>query len=290
MKRSLIIVAAAAALPGMAQAGSYSTGFENPPFTTGSINGQDGWSSTNASFDQEVVNTVSLTGTQSWHRTNQYTTGSFGDQPLSAPLSGGDMVGETGTANADDQMHSYSLWFRAGNTTAADGSFINLSLTDAPGSRINYVGLGNTDAGGVSVIAYDVQSNGAGNAASFIPYDLTGSLDLSRDEWHKLTVETTFVSGADNDIVKISLDDTLAGTIGSWEDYYRHDPEQIGNGNVLFAADRVGFYTRGSAVSGADGFYFDDFSQVSAVPEPAAFGLIGIGAAALLLRRRRRIA
>src|SRR5690606_8489342 len=78
----------------LAFAGSYSTDFENPPFALGSINAQDGWSATNANFDQEIGVDVAHTGTQSWRRSNAYTTGSFGDQPISAPLSGGDTAGE----------------------------------------------------------------------------------------------------------------------------------------------------------------------------------------------------
>jgi hypothetical protein len=270
-----------------AQAGSYSTGFENPPFTTGSINGQDGWAVSNANFDQEVVNGVAHTGTQSWRRSNAFTTGSFGDQPLSAPLSGGDTVGET-SSGANHRSHSYSVWFRAADTTGPDGSFLSLSLTDAPGSRINYVGLANTASGGVTVNAFDASSNGVGNAVDFNEHDLTGGTPLDRNAWHKLTVQTTFVDGPSNDIVEILLNNVSAATIGSWEDYYVNDPEQAGNGNVLFPADRIGFYSRGTAVAGAQGFYFDDFSQSSAIPEPTTAALAGLGLTGLLAVARRR--
>ena len=67
-----------------AVAATYATGFEDPPFSTGSINGQDGWMVTNSNFVQEIVTGVAHSGTQSWHRSNNYVSGSFGDQPFSA--------------------------------------------------------------------------------------------------------------------------------------------------------------------------------------------------------------
>ena len=164
--------------------------------------------------------------------------------------------------------YSYSIWFMAGNTSAADGSYVNLSLSDSGGDRMNFVGLLNTDAGGLTLTAYDATSNGFGSAADFNLHSLTPT-PLDRTSWHELKVVTTFVDGAANDIVQYFVDGSLQATIGSWEDYYRDDPEQAGNGNLISAADRIlfrtalpsnlGAFTDGSAL----GFYFDDFTTAA---------------------------
>jgi hypothetical protein len=291
---SSVAVAAVLLFAGPTLAGTYSTSFEEPPFTLGSIDGQDGWMATGASYEQEVVNTVALTGTQSFYRNNNVVSGSFGDQPFSAPLPSGEAAGESTavgvTAGLDKT--TFSMWFLAGDTSGPDGSFVSLSATDDSGSRINYIGIANTAAGGLTLNAYDVTSNGFGNAVDFNEYSLTGT-PLDRTTWHELLVETSFVPGPNNDIVKYYVDGSLEATISSWEDYYRDDPEQAGNGNQVFAVDRVWFGTRaapsafGFTNGDADGFYFDNFS-VSAVPEPASIALLGMAASAILLRRRRR--
>lgn len=277
-------------------AGTYSTGFEDPPFSTGSINAQDGWTATGASYEQEVVNTVAHSGTQSFFRNNNVVSGSFGDQPFSAPLPGGEAAGESTAVGVTAGLNQteFSTWFRAGDTTGPDGSFVSLSATDATGSRMNYIGIANTDAGGLTLNAYDTTSNGFGNAANFNQFSLTGT-PLDRTAWHELRVVTTFQDGPANDVVEYYVDGSLEATIGSWEDYYLDDPEQAGNGNQLYAVDRVWFGTRaapsayGFTTGDALGIYFDDFSlSASAVPEPATATLLGLsllGCAAYIRRR-----
>jgi hypothetical protein len=275
----------------------YSTGFENPPFSPGSINGQDGWTAT-GNYDQAVVSGISHSGTQSFWRANNIASGSFGDQPFSAPLPGGQAVGESTAVGVTPGLNSFtfSTWFRAGNTTAADGSFVSLSATDANGARMNYVGIANTAAGGLTLNAYGVTSNGFGNAVNFNVSSLT-PLALDRSVWHQVTVVSTFLDGTANDVVKYYVDGTLEATLGSWEDYYRNDPEQASSGNQLNAVSRVWFGTRsapsdfGFTNGGADGFYFDDFSSsAAAVPEPATivvWGLLGLVAVSFGAWRRR---
>jgi PEP-CTERM motif len=291
-----LAVAVTLTLVNLSAAGTYSTGFENPPFSTGSINAQDGWTATGASYEQAVVNTVAHTGTQSFFRNNNVVSGSFGDQPFSAPLPGGEAAGESTAVGVTAGINKteFSVWFRAGDMMGPDGSFVSLSATDSTGSRMNYIGIANTDAGGLTLNAYDVTSNGFGNAADFNESSLTAT-PLDRSTWHELRVESLFVDGPANDVVNYYVDGSLEATIGSLEDYYHDDPEQAGNGNQLYAVDRVWFGTRaapsafGFTTGDAQGIYFDDFSvSASAVPEPASFALLGLGLGATLLRRRKR--
>ena len=285
-KKTAIVCAAVAAFGISASfAGAtvtYSTNFDS--MSLGSINGQEGWQVTNPSFDQEVISGAAHSGTQMYNSTNTYTTGSFGDQPFSAPLPGGNAAGESTVSGVTGNTATYSVWFKAG-TTSQDNSAISISLSDVGGSRINYVSLDNSNAGGVLLTVYDTTSNGFGNTADFNPSSL-GNVD--RTSWHQLLVTSVFNDGPNNEVVQYYVDGSLKATIGSWEDYYRDDPEQAGNGNQLFAVDRVLFREGGTAQSGVAGFNFDDFSLTNAtVPEPSYLGVAGLAASALLMRRRR---
>jgi hypothetical protein len=287
------LVAAAVGLVGLtstAGAVTYSTDFENPPFATGSINGQDGWMVQNPAFNQQVVTGsvgagTTHSGTQSWLVANTFGSGTFGDQPYSAPLPGGVKAGESSSVGTTSGYNNdtYSVWFRAADTTGPDGGFISLSLSDASGDRMNYVGIDNSGANGLQLETFDTTSNGFGQPANFNEHDLGGPID--RTQWHQLTVTTTFNDGPSNDTVQYFIDGTPEGTFGTWEDYYRNDPEQAPGGNVVSASDRV-LFKLGDTDPTAQGFYFDDFSE-TAVPEPASLGLLGLSGVALLRRRRK---
>ena len=59
--------------------------------------------------------------------------------------------------------------------------------------------------------------------------------------------------GPHNDTVKIYVDGTRLITGSSWEDYYRFDPEQTGNGNVVSPISKLLFRASGTANVGNDG-------------------------------------
>lgn len=260
-----------------ASASTYSTDFES--FTAGSINGQDGWTATNPAFAQGIVNVGGAHGNV-FLRANTYTSGSFGDQPMSPGVT---PVGEVGSVNyAGNHLSTASFDFRAVNDGSNDGSQTSVTLTDAPGSRMWNVSLEN-GPGGVSLTTYNIDPTLVGGHVSFNPVTLATGLT----GWHTLSVSSTFVNGSDNDQVNYYLDGNLVGSTGTWEEYYRLDTEQAGNGNQLFASDRLLFRTGGAAVAGAAGFHFDNVSLATAVPEPTGIALLGLGAGALLLQRRR---
>ena len=77
-----------------------------PKFTTGTVNGKDGWRQSNASYDNSInannAGQVALgLGAQSLRSSNAFTTGAFGDQLFSAEL--GDEAGEAPDALAEGE-------------------------------------------------------------------------------------------------------------------------------------------------------------------------------------------
>ena len=69
------------AFAGTAQADTVTTTFDD--FANGSVNGQAGWTVTDAKYDQAVVG---VPGGKALRISNAVTDGSFGDMPYSAPV------------------------------------------------------------------------------------------------------------------------------------------------------------------------------------------------------------
>jgi hypothetical protein len=295
---ALAVLVGALGTASSASAGTFSTDFEAPAYTTGSINGQNGWQVTNPAFVQNVTSATALSGTQSFLRSNNTASGTFGDQVYSPSFG---FYGESTAVHvtAGNNFVSATFWFRSANTVN-DGSQTSVALSDVTGARMWNVGIYNNAGGGVNVFTSDVTDHGAGNAADFNSVTLASG--LTPGSWYKITVDTQFVDGQSNDVVQYYLDDVLVHTGNTWEQYYRHDPEQTGNGNQIFAVDRLLFRTAVApstlgqfSDAGAQGFYFDDVSvndppsAAAAVPEPASALLLGLGiAGAACFRRRSR--
>src|SRR6266403_665367 len=85
------------AIPAIALADTVGPITFESPYTVGNINGQQGWSSTGA-FDQGVVSSPVISGSQSFRISNAVTSGSFGDQTFAPVLA--TPAGETGADNA----------------------------------------------------------------------------------------------------------------------------------------------------------------------------------------------
>ena len=64
----------------------------------------------------------------------------------------------------------------------------------------------------------------------------------------------TFKTGSSPDQVKIMIDGRLAATGTSWKNYYKFDPEQHDNGNVVPTTSTLGFIERGTAVPSNAGY------------------------------------
>ena len=100
----LLSAALTLAVAARARADSRTITFETPTYTTGSIDGQDGWGGqtppgvpVNPSIDQGVSNAAGMAhgGTQAFRMSSFFTSGSFGDMPFSPSLA--DRAGEPGS-------------------------------------------------------------------------------------------------------------------------------------------------------------------------------------------------
>ena len=225
-------------------------------FTTGSVNGQGGWSATGSSYDQSVVdNTFGFTsfGCKSLRVSDAVTSGSFGDW-IFAPATGS----TAGESSVGDVNH-YEVQFDFASTmpTEQSGLAVSVSPDDGSGSRMSYLRF-EDQSDGVHVIFSDVTDPGPLHTTATFNYTDIATLDRSASHTVKLTID--FYDGPGNDIVKVYIDGSLVHTGRSWEDYYRYDDEQAGNGNTLFPIDTLIIQARGTAhtANSGNGFLFDN--------------------------------
>jgi hypothetical protein len=200
------------------------TGFSD--FIIGaSVEGQGGWSSDNAAWDEEVA----LDGTNYvWRVSNAVTGGSFGDMPF-APRPGG-IPDDTVT----DPVNSDPLYFAGESSTGASfrqflGEFafrsktgeaqvglrITVSIDNGQGGRQSFVALEDTGSG-INVTTVDLDKGG--NFSD----PITIASGLSYTDWHTIAMEAHFVDGIHNDKVKYFVNGKLAHVGPSWEQFYRN--------------------------------------------------------------------
>jgi hypothetical protein len=265
--RALGIAVAALALSAtlVASAGADSIGpttFESPTFTTGTINGQNGWTKTGL-YDVAVATVSSFPdaagygfGAQALRLSNAVTSGSFGDQTFSSGLA-------SPAGEAPAQTH-FEASFRIGTTQAAQQPGLNISVSpdNGSGARMSFLRF-EDQADGVHVIFYDVTDPGPlPTVATFNPTDIA---TIDRAHSHTITFSIDFKTGPANDVVRISVDGALKKTGTTWEDYYRYDPEQTGGGNTISPISKLLFRASGTAngASLGKGFLVDDVSLAS---------------------------
>ncbi|RJR14884.1 hypothetical protein C4579_03755 [Candidatus Microgenomates bacterium] len=238
--------------------------FEAPTYSLGNINGQDGWMKTGP-FDVEVDSVASFPNAagfgfedQALRFSNAVTSGSFGDQTFSPGLS--ETAGETG-----DQTH-FEASFDIGSTMDVQqpGLFLSVSPDDGNGSRMSYVGF-EDQADGIHVIFYDVTNPGPYPSVATFNFNDVATID--RTSAHSVKFVIDFVAGPANDVVELYVDGSLVHTGTTWEDYYRFDPEQTGNGNVLFPISKLLFRAGGAAAPATAGNgYLIDSVELSSDP------------------------
>jgi len=271
---------------------THSTDFTG--FGLGSVNGQGGWSVSNPSFDQAVVD---VSGNRVLRLSNQFGSGSFGDQPF-APRPGGTGMTAGDPTNSQPQFFAGesstgatynrfigSFDFRSVATDASDtGARITVSPDNGQGGRQSFAALENV-AAGVRLSTFDINPL----TGAFIGPQTIGTVGFG--QWANLSFEIDFNNGPSNDIARILLNGLLVSTINSWENFYSITQPLLHPNGV--PVQTLLYRISGTSLLGAQGFYIDNVrvalgNQV-AVAEPATLALFGAALAFLgVVRRRRR--
>ena len=265
---ALVAVAATAVVfIGLTYADSNSINFEAPTYSTGSIQGQNGWGGEtppgipiNPGIDQAIVangfGAPASFGGQSWRLSNTFTSGSFGDMPFSPSLS--NEAGETLAQNSNgvfalsggsrkSHFEAQFSFASADPTGATDNdSYFSTSPDRGDGARMSYIRLEDRPSGidvffddYVDAAPYGTLANpsaGCGVEDDFT--DIQVASGLSRNVPHSVKLAIDFVDGARNDVVKVYIDGTLVYTGTTWEDYFRWCTESGGGLPNDAAADQ----------------------------------------------------
>lgn len=262
-------------------ADSFSVNFETPDYSVGSINGQDGWSST-GSYDQGVVSSPVISGSQSFRISNAVVSGSFGDQTFSKSLT--NEAGETsavsdGYSGGTRQNH-FEAQFDLASTVPGlqqPNLYMSVSPDRGDGARMSYLRFEDQsddvhvffdDYKDVSPFGTTVgDANGCGTGDDFTDSDIA---TLDRSVKHTVKFVMDFVDGPRNDVVKIYIDGVLKTTGTSWEDYFRYC-----EGNPTRPVDSLLFRVGGTqgidnaGVTPGNGFLIDNLSESSSTPVAA---------------------
>ena len=91
---------------------------------------------------------------------------------------------------------------------------------------------------------------------------------LIRTQPHHVRLRMWFFEGRNNDVVQVCVDNTQCVVGHSWEDYYRYDPEQLGNGNQVPDVSKLLFREGGvpAPLNLGNGYLVDDVALAS-VPQ-----------------------
>ena len=237
--------------------------FEGPTFTTGSVNGQNGWLAT-GNFDQAVAPSTRFPGfgTQALRVSNSVASGSFGDQTFSAPLA---------SPAAETAKTHFDATFQVGTTlnTEQPGLHMAISPDNGTGGRMSYLRF-EDQANGVHVFFDDVTDAGPlGTVADFYELDIA---TITRADAHTVRFSIDLLDGPSNDVVKVYIDGALKATGTTWENYYRYDPEAAASGNTVPVVSKMLIRESGTAApdTAGQGFLVDNLAMASTSPIPAS--------------------
>jgi hypothetical protein len=221
MKRLITLAAIVFAALGLASVASADSSgtitFESPAYTTGNINGQNGWSNTGG-YDANVALVAGFPaasgygfGDQALQISNARTSGSFGDQTF-APLLG------TGAAAGTSTAQHFTASFSIGTTTSSPqaGLSISVSPDNGQGARMSYLRFDDQTNG---VHVYFDQAKGT----TFVESDIA---TLTRGTAHTVAFSIDFTA-VSNHQVTITIDNKVAAVGSTWASYYQkteHNP------------------------------------------------------------------
>lgn len=235
--------------------------FEAPAYHTGDINGQQGWSKTGP-YDVAVAKVSDFPaashypfGAQALRLSNAITSGSFGDQTFSPGLDNA-----AGEGAASDFAGGFLIG--TAQSTVQPGLSTSVSPDDGNGGRMSYLRF-EDQADGVHVFFDDVKDHGpVGTVADFRETDIA---TLDRKHSHLVGFLIHFNPGPHNDLVTIVIDGRVKKVGTTWEDYYRYDPEQAGNGNQVPDVSKLLFREGGAPapLNLGKGFLVDDVTLAS---------------------------
>jgi len=185
-------------------------GFESAEgYTLGALcaagGGQQGWSggvqagcTNNDPGDEQVVDTESFAGSNSWHYARGY--GSSGQgTPFSPTLPS---VAGPGT------IFEFSIYFKAADASG-DGSSQNIYIGSEAGN----------DRTGFNI---NLHNDAAGNGLNLTTFEYGGGafpehtlvVDLDRNAWHQVSVVASFAADPANDVYEYSVNGNPAGARG----------------------------------------------------------------------------
>jgi hypothetical protein len=228
-------------------------------YTTGDINGQQGWMKSGP-YDVQVATVASFPaaahyhfGAQTLRMSDAITSGSFGDQTFSPGL--------TSPAGESPAQKRFKSSFEFGTALATEqvGMHMSVSPDSGDGGRMSYLRF-EDQADGVHVFFDDVTNPGPRPTES--TFNETDIATLNRTKNHTIKFSIEFKTGPGNDKVTISIDGKKKITGTTWEDYYRYDPEATG---TVPTTSKMLFRESGDAhpANAGNGFLVDGLSLSS---------------------------
>lgn len=248
--------------------------FEPTKYTLGSVNGQDGWTSTGSAgsgcavYDHAIATTSGFRsfGKQALRISNAVTSGCFGDQTFSKSLTkeaGEASSTANGMSGGERQTHFEARFsFATAKKEYQPGLAMSVSPDRGDGSRMSYLRFEDTSAG-IDVYFVDVQ--GTTNPANFVEKKV--ATGLSRAKTHSARFVIDYKNGPSNDVVKIYIDGRRVMKGTTWENYYRYDSEASAEQSPR-TTDSLIFRTGGTAAPATlgKGFLFDNVVLSSSKP------------------------